>query len=252
MSEEKAPTLIKDIRPGLKNLNLIFIVIEVGKPSKTKDGHEIRTVRVADKSGSINMSVWNDYGVQMLAGDIIRFFRGYAQVWKDQLTIYSGRVGGMEKIGEFCMLFCETPNMSDPNPEFIAMAKQLSNNKREPMLPTSTPPPPPPPPPDASVSQSPHIPLPLPPSNNKLGNGGQGGKFHSYQRSNSVEGKTDPRLIRRTVSDSGFNNKQSPVDPRQPHKMMHGGNAGPTPPPVPPVPQTKPSQVNLNRDPRRR
>jgi len=241
MSEDKPNTLIKDIRPGLKNLNLIFIVVEVGKPSKTKDGNEIRTVRVADKSGSINMSVWNEFGLHMLAGDIIRFFRGYAQVWKNQLTIYSGRVGGMEKIGEFCMLFCETPNMSDPNPEFIAMAKQITD-KREPTLPSATPPPPPPPPPDVLVPSSVHAAVPPP----KAGNNGSA-KFHPYQRSASVDTKTDPRLARRTGSEGGFNNKQSPVDPRQRVPTL--------PQPSPPVPQqqqTKPSQVNLNRDPRRR
>ena len=33
-------------------------------------------MRVADKTGSINMSVWDDYGVQMQSGDIIRFTKG--------------------------------------------------------------------------------------------------------------------------------------------------------------------------------
>jgi len=247
MADEKVNTLIKDIRPGVKNLNLIFIVIEVGKPSKTKDGHEIRTVRVADKSGSINMSVWNDYGVNMLPGDIIRFYRGYAQVWKNQLTIYSGRVGGMEKIGEFCMLFCEAPNMSEPNAEFIAMAsKQHSDgsSKRESTLPSTAPPPPPPPPPENSAMTS-HNTVPI--ANNKLGNG-SANKFHPYQRSNSVDGKNDPRLLRRTVSDGAFNNnKTSPVDPRQRVPTLPQ-----IPPPNPSIPQTKPSQVNLSRDPRRR
>jgi len=237
MTDDKVTSLIKDIRPGVKNLNLLFIVIEVGKATKTKDGHEIRTVRVADKSGSINMSVWNDYGVQMLPGDIIRFFRGYAQVWKNQLTIYTGRVGGMEKIGEFCMLFCEAPNMSDPNPEFIQMAKQISD-KRDPTLPSSNPPPPPPPPPDTTSSSSSHS-VVTPSNSTKLGNGTA--KFHPYQRSNSMDSKTDPRLLRRTISDGGF--KPSPIDPRQ--------RASAPQPPVS-VPQTKPSQVNPNRDPRRR
>ena len=165
MAEEKSINLIKDVRPGFKNVNLVFIVLDISKPTKTKDGNDIRTVRVGDKSGSINMSVWNEQGAQMLPGDIIRFVRGYAQVWKNQLTLYIGKVGGMEKIGEFCMLFSETPNMSDPNPEFIAMAKQLSE-KRDINLPGNPPPPPPPPPGSAASSHTVVI-----PSNNKVGNG---------------------------------------------------------------------------------
>ena len=237
---EEPNTLIKDIRPGLKNLNLIFIVVEVGKPSKTKDGNEIRTVRVADKSGSINMSVWNEFGLHMLAGDIIRLFRGYAQVWKNQLTIYSGRVGGMEKIGEFCMLFCEIPNMSDPNPEFIAMGKQITDKRGGEA--SATPPPPPPPP--TPVASATHSAVPPPP--NKVGNGG--GKFHPYQRNNSqTDAKMDPRLARRGNGDGGFN-KPSPVDPRQRVPTL------PQPPPLAPSQslQAKPPQVNQSRDPRRR
>ena len=48
----------------------------LGKPNKTKDGNDIRTVKVADKSGSINMSVWNEYGAVIQPGDIIRFTKG--------------------------------------------------------------------------------------------------------------------------------------------------------------------------------
>nr|XP_031363084.1 SOSS complex subunit B1 [Lonchura striata domestica] len=45
-----AETLVKDVKPGLKNLNLIFIVLETGRVTKTKDGHEVRTCKVADKT----------------------------------------------------------------------------------------------------------------------------------------------------------------------------------------------------------
>lgn len=237
MAEEKSINLIKDVRPGFKNVNLVFIVLDVSKPTKTKDGNDIRTIRVADKSGSVNMSVWNDQGAQMLPGDIIRCIRGYTQVWKNQLTLYVGKVGGMEKIGEFCMLFSETPNMSEPNPEFMAMAKQISD-KREAHLPGVNPPPPPPPPPGISSSHT----ISTPSNNSKLGNGTA--KFHPYQRSNSMDNKNDPRLLRRSASDSG-GFKASPMDPRQ-------RAAAPQLPPVTSQQQPKPPQVNLNRDPRRR
>lgn len=43
--------LIKDLEPNQKGLHLQAIVLDVGKPTQTKDGHEVRTVRIADKSG---------------------------------------------------------------------------------------------------------------------------------------------------------------------------------------------------------
>lgn len=115
-----AYVFIKDIKPGLKNLNVVFIVLEIGKwrpprparaahvprsrglaapcpatrfppPSlplsfppflpagrvtKTKDGHEVRSCKVADKTGSITISVWDEIGSLIQPGDIIRLTKG--------------------------------------------------------------------------------------------------------------------------------------------------------------------------------
>ncbi|NXY66006.1 SOSB1 protein, partial [Callaeas wilsoni] len=117
-------TLVKDVKPGLKNLNLIFIVLETGRVTKTKDGHEVRTCKVADKTGSINISVWDDVGNLIQPGDIIRLTKGYASVFKGCLTLYTGRGGDLQKIGEFCMVYSEVPNFSEPNPEYAAQQSQ--------------------------------------------------------------------------------------------------------------------------------
>eukprot|EP00731_Ephydatia_muelleri_P002865 Em0001g2865a len=37
----------------------------------------------------------------------------YASVWKGSLVLYSGKYGILEKIGEFTMLYSETPDMSE-------------------------------------------------------------------------------------------------------------------------------------------
>ncbi|XP_067832535.1 SOSS complex subunit B2-like [Heptranchias perlo] len=120
-------TYVKDIKPGLKNLNLLFIVLEIGRVTKTKDGHEVRTCKVADKTGSINISVWDDVGSLIQPGDIIRLTRGYASIWKGCLTLYTGRGGDLQKVGEFCMQYSEVPNFSDPNPEYVSQTS--SQNK---------------------------------------------------------------------------------------------------------------------------
>ncbi|XP_064826395.1 nucleic acid binding protein 1b [Oncorhynchus masou masou] len=121
-----AQFLIKDIRLGLKNLNLIFIVLEMGRVTKTKDGHEVRSCKVADKSGCITLSVWDEVGGLIQPGDILRLSRGYASLWKGCLTLYTGRGGDLQKIGDFCMVFSEVPNFSEPNPEILAQANRPS------------------------------------------------------------------------------------------------------------------------------
>ncbi|XP_036387914.1 SOSS complex subunit B1-B isoform X5 [Megalops cyprinoides] len=121
-------THVKDIKPGLKNLNVIFIVLETGRVTKTKDGHEVRTCKVADKTGSISISVWDEVGGLIQTGDIIRLTKGYASVFKGCLTLYTGRGGDLQKIGEFCMVYSEVPNFSEPNPEYLAQALSDQGN----------------------------------------------------------------------------------------------------------------------------
>lgn len=63
---------------------------------------------------SINCSVWDDPGKLLCPGDIIRLTKGYASIWRNCLTLYSGKNGEIVKIGEFCMAFNEHLNMSEP------------------------------------------------------------------------------------------------------------------------------------------
>ncbi|XP_076854504.1 SOSS complex subunit B2 isoform X2 [Brachyhypopomus gauderio] len=127
----EAAALIKDVKPGSKNLNIVFIVLEIGRVTKTKDGHEVRSCKVADKSGSIAISVWDELGSLIQPGDIIRLTRGYASMWKGCLTLYTGRGGDLQKIGEFCMVYSEVPNFSEPNPELLAQTNQLNKGGKE-------------------------------------------------------------------------------------------------------------------------
>ncbi|CAJ0943862.1 unnamed protein product [Ranitomeya imitator] len=82
---------IKDIKTGQKNLNVIFIVLEIGRVTKTKDGHEVRSCKVADKTGSITVSVWDEIGSLIQPGDIIRLTRGYV-VMTSRSRAADGRV----------------------------------------------------------------------------------------------------------------------------------------------------------------
>ncbi|XP_028166400.1 SOSS complex subunit B homolog [Ostrinia nubilalis] len=107
---------IKDLKPGMKNINAVFIVLEVGPPTLTKEAREVRTLRVADASAAVNLSVWDEPGALLQPGDIVRLTRGYASLWRAALTLYSGKSGDIQKVGEFCMLFNEQLNMSEPQP----------------------------------------------------------------------------------------------------------------------------------------
>ncbi|XP_050671334.1 SOSS complex subunit B homolog [Leptidea sinapis] len=107
---------IKELKSGMKNINAIFIVLEVSAPTLTKEAREVRTLRVADASASVHLSVWDEAGALLQPGDIVRLTRGYAALWRHALTLYAGKSGDIQKVGEFCMLFNEQVNMSEPQP----------------------------------------------------------------------------------------------------------------------------------------
>ncbi|XP_053665045.1 SOSS complex subunit B homolog [Anopheles marshallii] len=120
---------IKDIFPGMKNINVIFIILEIGPVTLTKENREVRTFKVADQSAAINVSIWDEPGKQLLPGDIVRLTKGYANVWRQSLTLYSGKNGEIVRLGDFCYTFNEMVNMSEPNPNLSAsLAQPVLNN----------------------------------------------------------------------------------------------------------------------------
>lgn len=124
---------IKDIKAGMRNINAVFIVLEVGQPILTKQGHEIRILRVADPTAMINFSVWDEAGALLQPGDIVRLTRGYAALWRCSLTLYTGKYGDIQKVDEFCMVFNEELNMSEPQPALAAMSQGQQHSHAAPL-----------------------------------------------------------------------------------------------------------------------
>lgn len=107
-------TNICDLKPNMKNFNLTAIVLDVSPPTLTKDQNELRIVKVADKTGSVDVCVYNEIGALLQPSYICQFTRCYSNPHKSCLTVYTGRSGKVVKVGEFGMLFNELPNMSEP------------------------------------------------------------------------------------------------------------------------------------------
>jgi replication factor A1 len=101
MSSDASPvTKIVDLRPNMKSVGpLTVIVLERGVPSQTKDRHRVSRSIIADDSGSVVLSLWDDQVDLVQPGDILKL-NGYTALFKDSLTIYTGQHGSMSKIGE--------------------------------------------------------------------------------------------------------------------------------------------------------
>ena len=56
-----------------------------------------------------------------LFNQLLFLLHSYPVVQKGgSMCLYMAKHGHLSKIGEFCYLFSETPNMSEPNAEFLA------------------------------------------------------------------------------------------------------------------------------------
>ncbi|EEC16186.1 ob fold nucleic acid binding protein, putative [Ixodes scapularis] len=95
--ETMEPTTIRDLKPGMKNLSIIFIVLEIGRPNMTKETHEVRTCKVPDRSGSINVSVWDEPGPCIQQGGHLQAYQRSANM--DQRRSPTSQVGGADPMG---------------------------------------------------------------------------------------------------------------------------------------------------------
>ncbi|KAA0193591.1 SOSS complex subunit B1, partial [Fasciolopsis buskii] len=139
MAELKEQTyFLKDLKPNMKRVSCMFIVLELGPTTRTKDGNEVRTAKVADRTGTINLSVWNENSSLIAPCDVIQLLQGNTTVRGGCLTLNVGRFGQLIKIGEyvtigcaavlmllsrFCFPFAETPDLSAFNEEWLTKAQ---------------------------------------------------------------------------------------------------------------------------------
>ena len=61
----------------------------------------------------MNASLFDSYGELVMPGDIVRLTGGYCSIYQQFSTLYAGKHGKIERIGEFCFPFTDKPDQSD-------------------------------------------------------------------------------------------------------------------------------------------
>ncbi|OVA11423.1 hypothetical protein BVC80_9003g44 [Macleaya cordata] len=104
---------LKNIVPAAQNnINTQFILLEKDRPSK--EGQEKACLAlVADETASVHFHLWGTECDTFEPGDIIRLTNGIFSYHRNNLILRAGKRGKAEKVGEFTMVFVETPNMSE-------------------------------------------------------------------------------------------------------------------------------------------
>ncbi|KAM5563870.1 hypothetical protein ABKV19_018475 [Rosa sericea] len=104
---------LKDIVPAAQNnIDTKFILLDKG--SKTVEGHNKTCLAlVADETAAVHFQLWGDECDAFEPGDIIQLANGIFSYNRNSLVLRAGRRGKVDKVGEFTMVFVETPNMSE-------------------------------------------------------------------------------------------------------------------------------------------
>ncbi|VDM40907.1 unnamed protein product [Toxocara canis] len=116
-SKEGLVTIVQ-LMPQMKNISCTFIVLKVGAERCSREGKHFRTVRVADVSGSILLTVWDRVADVIAESDIWHLSNGHTIVIKGSLRLNCSKRSNIIKTGEFFLPFSEVPDMSKYNAEF--------------------------------------------------------------------------------------------------------------------------------------
>lgn len=104
---------LKEIVPAAQNnIDTKFILLDKG--SKTIEGHNKTCLAlVADETAAVHFQLWGDECDAFEPGDIIQLANGIFSYNRNSLVLRAGKRGKVEKVGEFTMVFVETPNLSE-------------------------------------------------------------------------------------------------------------------------------------------
>ncbi|MDR2203953.1 MAG: DNA-binding protein [Nitrososphaerota archaeon] len=89
---------IKDLRDGAKRVNVSAKVVEKGDVREVRSKFGDATYRivdavVADETGSIKLTLWNEQIEQVNVGDNIQIENGYVTSFKSEIQLNVGKFG---------------------------------------------------------------------------------------------------------------------------------------------------------------
>ncbi len=101
MEQSKELTKIADLTPESKSVNVIAKVLSVGEskeiPSKFGPSRKVAEVPIADESGSVVLSLWQDQIGTVSEGETIQIENGYVSLVKGHIRVNVGKYGKIMK-----------------------------------------------------------------------------------------------------------------------------------------------------------
>jgi replication factor A1 len=89
---------IKDLQDGMKRVSVEAKVVDKGDPREVKSRFKDETYRivdavVADETGSVKLTLWNEQIDLINVGDNIKIENGYVTSFKSEIQLNVGKFG---------------------------------------------------------------------------------------------------------------------------------------------------------------
>jgi len=97
-------TKIKDLTPSSRRVNVVGKVVVLGEPKeiKTRFGEDkaVTEVTVADDTGKIILTLWDDQTKDIKDGEVLKIDNGYISLLRGHMRLNVGKYGSMSESEE--------------------------------------------------------------------------------------------------------------------------------------------------------
>jgi replication factor A1 len=89
---------IKDLNDGMKRVTVEAKVVEKGDPREVRSRYKDETYKIvdaviADETGSVKLTLWNEQIDQVNVGDNVKIENGYVTSFKGEIQLNVGKFG---------------------------------------------------------------------------------------------------------------------------------------------------------------
>ncbi len=96
---------VGELRTYSRRVNLIAKVLEIGEErevSSSRDGqtHRVAEALIGDETGTVLLTLWDDYVDRFHEGEVIEISNGYANLFRGSLRLNIGRYGEAQVVEE--------------------------------------------------------------------------------------------------------------------------------------------------------
>lgn len=93
---------IRDLMPGMSNVNMKLKVLNVSEPDQIITGkgveHKILELEAGDETGTIKLVLWDDKVIPLKVGDSIQIENGFISSFKGEWRINVGKYSEVNRI----------------------------------------------------------------------------------------------------------------------------------------------------------